>query len=586
MSFLIFSPTFWPRLLSLMAVCMCAASVRAATFRIELDRDNISVGESATLQMIFEDGAPGTVPNFPSQPNLTISYQSNGRSFQTIGGRTTSQVTVQFAVTPAVPGDYIIPALSVVVDGATLTSKPLRLRVTKGQEIVNKFAFAKLTLPKEEMYVGEMMPLELQLFILSGRPEQMPQLGGEGFTFGKMPNPTQGRARVGNQAYTVWVFKTFLVAAKAGNLTFGPIDCPSILSIPTGQSDWMFGPRSEERRSIIKTEAKKIRVLPLPTDGVPPSFAGAVGTFALSASVNPTNVGVGDPITINVAINGRGALDSLNLPSLDSWREFKIYPPTSRIETTDALGLEGTKIFEQVVVPENTEVKQLPPIMFSFFDPEQKIYRTLGYPATPLIVRPTAGPAVQPTIVIDPKTAGVNEPALAKDIVHIKTSPGVLAALQPPLVLRPGFLALQSLPLLALLGAFVWRKRGEHLANNPRLVRRRQVDQLIRAGTQDLRRFAAEGNAESFFAATFRLLQERLGERLDVPAAAITEAVVEEQLRPRNVDAKLLTILTDLFQECNQARYAPHRSHAELASLLARVETALGGLEKLNLNER
>jgi hypothetical protein len=573
------------RLLPLLALWLCAGSLRAATFRAELDRDNISTGESAVLQLVFEGGAPTAVPNFPSQPNLAITYATQGRNVSFINGRTTSTITVQYSVTPGLPGDYTIPALSVVVNGVTLTSQPLRLRVTKGEDVANKFTFTKLIVPKEEMYVGEMIPLELQLFILSGKPSQMPQLGGAGFTFGKMPNPTQGRARIGNQAYNVWVFKTFLVAAKTGDLTLGPIEFPVILQIPTGQNDWPFGQRFEERPATNKTEIKKIKVLPLPSDGVPPSFAGAVGSFALSASVNPTNIGVGDPITIHVAINGRGALDSLNLPALDTWREFKIYPPTSRIETTDPLGMEGTKIFEQVVVPENTEVKELPPIRFSFFDPEKKSYRTLEYPATPLIVRPAAGPVAQPTIVTDPK-AGGNEPAMAKDIVHIKSHPGVLAALQPPLVMRPGFLVLQSLPLLAWLAAFVWRKRGEHLANNPRLVRRRQVDQLLRAGVQDLRRFARDGDAESFFAATFRLLQERLGERLDQPAAAITEAVVEEQLRPRMVNAGLLTTLTELFQECNQARYAPHRSHAELASLLARVESTLGALEKLNLNER
>jgi hypothetical protein len=80
----------------------------------------------------------------------------------------------------------------------------------------------------------------------------------------------------------------------------------------------------------------------------------------------------------------------------------------------------------------------------------------------------------------------------------------------------------------------------------------------------------------------FRLLQEQLGERLDLPASAITEAVIEERLRPARVDEKLVGDLDGLFQACNQARYAPVRSSLELTALIPRLESALrevGGLK-------
>jgi len=49
--------------------------------------------------------------------------------------------------------------------------------------------------------------------------------------------------------------------------------------------------------------------------------------------------------------------------------------------------------------------------------------------------------------------------------------------------------------------------------------------------------FALPGDffLEAFFATLFRLLQEQLGERLELPASSITEAVIEEHLRPRGV---------------------------------------------------
>ena len=158
-----------------------------------------------------------------------------------------------------------------------------------------------------------------------------------------------------------------------------------------------------------------------------------------------------------------------------------------------------------------------------------------------------------------------------------------MAQITPPLVQQPWFLALQAVPVLAWLSAVLWRRRAELLANNPRLRRRRQVAQIIRQGLLELRRHAAENKSDDFFATLFRLLQEQLGERLDLPASAITEAVIEEHLRPRGVPEETLAALRELFQTCNLARYAPIKSSEELAAVIPKFETALRELQGLKL---
>src|SRR5208282_6901918 len=116
------------------------------------------------------------------------------------------------------------------------------------------------------------------------------------------------------------------------------------------------------------------------------------------------------------------------------------------------------------------------------------------------------------------KSAGAEHPPSPQDILPIKEELSALTPAAPPLVIRPAFLALQSLPVLAWLAAFVWRKRTDNLANNPRLRRQRRVARLVREGLNDLHRLAAENNSDEFFATLFRLLQEQLGDRLDCPA--------------------------------------------------------------------
>jgi hypothetical protein len=107
------------------------------------------------------------------------------------------------------------------------------------------------------------------------------------------------------------------------------------------------------------------------------------------------------------------------------------------------------------------------------------------------------------------------------------------------------------------------------------------VEQTVRNGLKELRKSAEANQPTEFFATLFRLLQEQLGERLDLPASAITEAVLDERLRPLNVPDGQLEALRELFHACNQARYARQGTNAELVSLIPKVEAALNHLKQL-----
>ena len=82
---------------------------------------------------------------------------------------------------------------------------------------------------------------------------------------------------------------------------------------------------------------------------------------------------------------------------------------------------------------------------------------------------------------------------------------------------------------------------------------------------------AAENKSDEFFATLFRLLQEQLGERLDCPASSITESVVDERLARWARRSRCLNGLRELFQLCNQARYAPIRGTRELNSVAGAI---------------
>jgi hypothetical protein len=109
------------------------------------------------------------------------------------------------------------------------------------------------------------------------------------------------------------------------------------------------------------------------------------------------------------------------------------------------------------------------------------------------------------------------------------------------------------------------------------------VNRQVRHGLAELSRRAPEGDADAFFALAFRLLQEQLGERLDLPSAAITEAVLEDQLPQRGVSPELLADLHDLFQACNRQRYASGATSHDLPAMAVKTAAALRQLQKLKV---
>jgi hypothetical protein len=561
------------------------ADLCAASFTAKLDEEVVVAGESVNLSLVLEGGVPAATPQPPVVSGLRIVYAGESTEYSFINGRTSSKVTYTYTVTPLKPGDYTIPAISAVVDGRTLTSRPLRLRATKSEESrvatgpgAGEGAFLKLVVPRNQIYLGEVLPVEVRLYALGGRLSQGPQLSEVGFTVGKMSEPIKTQARVNNQVYSVVVFKTSVSAAKTGNLTLGPATMTFSVPKPNARRT-IFGEVFDWRELELTSNTQALQVLPLPTNGVPAGFSGAVGSYTLSYSVSPTNVAVGEPIQVKVQISGRGAFEGLSLPPQPAWGGFKVYPPTSKVESSDPLGLEGTKLFEQSVVPEDPQIKELPPFVFSFFDPERKQYVALNQPAVPLVVRPSSA-TVQPIVQLAPASATEPSPPI-QDILHIKTRLGTVGTVQPPMVRQAWFVALQAVPVCAWLGATLWRRRADRLTQNPRLRRRRQVSRFVRNGLGQLRRLAATQQTDDFYGLVFRLLQEQLGERLDLPASAITEAVIDEKLAPRGVPAVTLQELHELFQACNQARYAPQAATMELTLVADKVESALRDLQRL-----
>ena len=276
------------RLFLIIFLLLHALSANAQRAVANLDRTTVAVGEGVGFSIACENFQPLRLPSLPAIPGLRISNSGSGRSFQLGGGQQISTLTYNFRITANKTGTYTIPELSIQSNTGLFKTQPLKLRVVKADSPDNKsqlsdYAFIRLIPSKDKAYVGEPIPIEIQLFLQNGR-FNMPELTAEGFNLREYPEPQSSRAQKSNAIYQVRTFQTVAIPVKAGNLKIGPVKMDVVLKIRQNQrrrspfNDPFEGllTRYQDVPAKIEAKAQNITVRPLPTEGQPDNFNGAV----------------------------------------------------------------------------------------------------------------------------------------------------------------------------------------------------------------------------------------------------------------------------------------------------------------------
>ena len=579
------------RLFLIIFLLLHALSANAQRAVANLDRTTVAVGEGVGFSIACENFQPLRLPSLPTIPGLRISNSGSGRSFQLGGGQQISTLTYNFLITANKTGTYTIPGVSIQSNSGLFKTQSLKLRVVKADSPDNKsqlsdYAFIRLIPSKDKAYVGEPIPIEIQLFLQNGR-FNMPELTAEGFNLREYPEPQSSRAQKGNAIYQVRTFQTVAIPVKAGNLKIGPVKMDVVLKIRQNQrrrspfNDPFEGllTRYQDVPAKIEAKAQNITVRPLPTEGQPDNFNGSVGQFSMSAKASALEVTVGDPVTINIELSGIGTIESLNFPKPE-WPDFKSYEPTILSKKTDPLGLSGLKTFEQVIIPENETIKEIPSLKIPYFDPKSESYKVLSQGPFALKVNPSSKPdSIQNTSIAKTDSSDLeNEKPQLADILWIKYEAGTLGN-ATPFVLRPAFWLLQSIPLLFLIGTLILRHKRNLFANNPKLRRQLQVEQITSKTLTKLAILIEENKALEFHIELATILREQLGLKLDIPSEGITCDSIDEPLAKKNIKPETREILHKLFTSCDAASYAASQSTTELREYISDLEKVISDLK-------
>lgn len=557
-----------------MRVCLAIISLFVATRAFgdasvvaSVDRNRIGFGESVALTITIQGVQNVAPPAIPKVDGLAFDGPATQQNVSWVNGQVSRALSLVYQVTPSRDGEFVIPAIAVAADGRAYRTEPIKIVVEKGavQTEMSQKVFLRVQMASQQAYLGQVSPVNVLIFARADVP--LKGFGGftceaDGLGYKYQSNLKSGTHVLDGVTYNVHVIEGAITPARVGKLMFGPCVVKGQLAFEKrggGGGDLFerFFGRVEVRELPLTLDPIPIEVLPLPEEGRPVDFSGAVGQWNLEVTAKPTEVAVGDPITLTIKVSGIGNIDLVPTPKLSGLEEFKTYDPTTKT-TKNELNTTGERVIQQVLVPRSTVTKQLPEVRLTYFDPVAKAYKSAVQPAIPLTVK--AGSDRQTTIV----SGGMRlrpEEKLGQDIVYLK---GDLGPVQSrPFCGTALFWALNLAPALALLGGFGWKRRADKLRGNVAYARR------SRAARNARKLLSAATGCEQVQHA----LQAYLGDRLNIPASGITASVADERQLP--------VAVREIFEACDAARFAG--ASADLAALKQSVERVIDELENATL---
>ena len=180
-----------------------------------------------------------------------------------------------------------------------------------------------------------------------------------------------------------------LFPIKPGKIVIDEFKIKAKVRLPT-QFGW--GSQQEYTKASKRSE---VTVLPLPTEGKPLSFSGAVGQFSIQTQVDGTQFPAGQPISLKVRLEGQGNAKVIELPEIKWPENLEVYDTKSESKFfKDGLSY---KEFEILVIAKTPGEVKIPQINFSYFDPTLKQYVTKATEEFSInITEPVKGSALAP----------------------------------------------------------------------------------------------------------------------------------------------------------------------------------------------
>ena len=583
------------------------------TLTASVANTKVGLGDQFEVQFSFNGPDVNSVSGFrsPDFANFMIlSGPNQSTSMSIINGAVSGSLTYSYYIQPKSIGSFTIGSATVTYKGTAFKSQPIKIEVVKGSapppsankqqavtpeaqnSEISKNLFIRVFADKQKVYQGEQITVTYKLYTRLNIAAQMqvsklPQY--QGFWAEELETSNNINFTIENvdgKQFRVGILKkAALFPSQSGELTVSPMELKVPVQIQRKRkqgnslfddffNDPFFG-NAETVQYNAKSNTVKVSVMPLP-ENKPESFKGAVGQFSLSSQLNKNTTKTNEPLSLTLNITGTGNVTLLSVPELNLPPGMEKYDPKSTDQVTRQAKISGKKSIEFLIVPRNAGKKEIPPVKFSYFDPNKKSYVTLSTPPYNINVEQGAG---------DQGYAGMSKEdvkLLGDDIRYIKIIPPHLHQKGDILIDQFGFWTSVVLPFLALIGAVMWKRREDRLSGNISLMRYQKAQRISAKRLKTAKILMLADKQTEFYTEISLALFGYLEDKLHIPKSEFTLDRASAELRKSNVSESLISDIITCAEKCEYIRFAPvEDGTTEMKNMYQDTEKLIIDVERL-----
>jgi hypothetical protein len=546
-------------------------SAQEVSFDAKVSKKQLGINERLRVDFTMNTDGDNFEP--PSFENFTVvggPSQSINNSW--INGVRSFSKSYSYFLAPKKRGEFTIGQATIEIDGKTYKTLPVKITVTaaidkpKDPNDPNYIASEKIHLVAEisngNPYLNEAITVVYKLYVAQNtgvrnwREIDSPRYNdfwSQNIDV-KGIDIKQGTYNGEDYRYVV-LRKTVLYPQKTGKLTIEPLSLDITVEVPSNRRD-VFG--RSFMSTVNRTVASRNRVInvkPLPENGKPENFSGAVGSFDFKVTTNKESLKATEALELKVSVSGKGNLKLFRLPKPTLPSALEVYEPEhSEKVNTRTSGMQGTISDSYTVVPNFQGSYPIPKVSFSYFDLKTKQYKTLT--SERLIIEVNEGPQSAGSTNNTPGVLAENIiPANLNSFSSFKTSTKFQPIISEPFFNSNLFWFLLLGPFLLIPFIMFVVKRRTTRALDVTGNKIRKTNRLARKYLSDAKK--SLGQKEQFYNALERALHNYLKSKLRLETSEFNKEKIEELLGNKNINSATLEGFISLLTSCELARYTP-----------------------------
>ena len=570
-----------------------AQEKEGVNFETKLSKSKLGINERLRVDFSMnKDGDNFNPPDFKGFRVVMGPSQSISSSW--INGVRSYSKTYSYTLAPTARGKFVIKQATIVIDGKTYKSLPKEVEVTAAvdkpsdQMTVDDIADENLHLvaevSKTKPYLNEAISVVYKLYVSptinvsNFRPLDNPKYNNfwsQEISFTKY-NVQNGTYK--GQAYRYVILKkVVLYPQKEGQLEIEPLSLDVTLDVPTNRRDFFGGRIYTQTNKTVSAGKRTINVKPLPENGRPVDFSGAVGEFDFSVSASKTELKATESLQAVVEVQGKGNLKLFQLPEPNLPGSLEVYEPEFDVNVRTSLsGMQGKVSNNYTIVPSFRGKYPIPSISFSYFNPKTAQYHTLS--SDEIMINVLEGPTSGSIAATSPASGNKqNVVSSGMQFNFLKLKPNLTSISKPYFFASTRFYAWLISPLLLIPLVILLGKKQEAIASDEAGNKIKRANKLARKYLYTAKKNL--GNKDDFYIALEKALHNYLKAKLKIETTDFSKEKITSLLAEKNVTEKTTDGFIGLLHNCEVARYSPF-SEVQMQQDYNKASEVISALDK------